>query len=551
LIPSPRFFNCRAAALEVDALLGALQASASMSGGLRYVASVAVLFAVYYGAARFGLHFDAVSGVATAVWPPTGIALAALLLRGRRLWPGVLLGAFMANLSTGVPARSALLIAVGNTGEALLGALLLQRVAGFRAGLLRLRDVTGLVALAALVATTVSASFGVLALHLGGVPANDRFVWLVWWLGDVTGALVVAPLLLTWFAPESPRLPLARLPELLALGVTLATLNAAIFLYAHPSSAPRSVLSLTYALFPPLIWAALRFGPRIAATATFATAALSVWGTATGHGPFAVGSRVESLVAIQAFMVVLAATALTLAAAVEERRRAVQLRDEFISIASHELNTPLTTLKLQLELLLRRAPLPDGAPAPARTAELLHRQVDRLTQLVGQLLDVSRIGAGRLELESQDVDLVELVRDVAAHFSAPGVPEIRLSLPGSAVVGRWDRMRIEQVVTNLISNAIKYGGGKPLSVELGAADGRARLAVRDEGEGIARADHERIFGRFERATAPGGIPGLGLGLYIARENVAAHGGTIRVESEPGQGATFIVELPLAPRVRRR
>lgn len=226
---------------------------------------------------------------------------------------------------------------------------------------------------------------------------------------------------------------------------------------------------------------------------------------------------------------------------------AVELRDEFLSIASHELKTPLTPLRLQVENVRRtlgKAGLLEDRIA-ARL-EQINRQTQRLTTLVDSLLDVSRISAGRLSLELESAEFGEIVTDVVQRFAdearAARSP-IALHIEHRAV-GRWDRLRIEQVLANLISNAIKYGNGHPITIRVGSADDEVRIDVEDQGIGINQADLKRIFGRFERAASLRNFGGLGLGLYIVRQIVEAHGGTITVMSTPAEGSTFTVILPL-------
>ncbi|HEY2749134.1 MAG TPA: ATP-binding protein [Polyangia bacterium] len=232
-----------------------------------------------------------------------------------------------------------------------------------------------------------------------------------------------------------------------------------------------------------------------------------------------------------------------------EAREAVRLRDEFLSVASHELKTPLTSLKLRVQSLCEHAPpIPDPVEAARlqKSVDLAERQVRRLEKLVNNLLDVSRIAVGRFWLQREEIDLVAVVHNVAGQFSAElarSSSELTLELPANAF-GLWDPMRLEQVVVNLLSNAIKYGAGQPIVVRVELDGGNARLIVRDRGIGIAIADQARIFERFERAVSLD-YGGLGLGLHITSEIVRAHGGTIRVESGPAAGSAFIVELPRA------
>jgi len=231
-------------------------------------------------------------------------------------------------------------------------------------------------------------------------------------------------------------------------------------------------------------------------------------------------------------------------------QEAVRERDEFISVAAHELRTPLTALQLKLQGLERR--LRAGPPeksAPGKLGERLNgalRQTERLSHLIERLLDVSRIAGGRLELAPERFDLVELVRQVAEDFREPAAEAgTQLRLHGAErMEGCWDRLRMEQVLVNLLSNAVKYGTGRPVSVRIEAAGERIRISVVDEGIGIAAEDLGRIFTRFERAAPVRNYGGLGLGLYISRHIVDAHGGHIEVSSRPGHGSTFVIDLPL-------
>jgi signal transduction histidine kinase len=215
---------------------------------------------------------------------------------------------------------------------------------------------------------------------------------------------------------------------------------------------------------------------------------------------------------------------------------AVRVRHEFLTIASHELKTPLTTLKMAVSTVQRFGAVPD------RSAALAMRQVNRLESLVEQLLDVTRISAGRLALELAEVDLSALAREALELVPGSSV-DIDAPVP---VMGRWDRFRLHQVLVNLLTNAVKYGREEPIRVTVSRSRDRAAVRVIDRGIGIEESARDRIFDRYERAVSSRNFSGFGLGLWISREIVEAHGGSIRVDSEVGRGSEFIVELPLAP-----
>ncbi|MDI1480160.1 MASE1 domain-containing protein [Polyangium sp. y55x31] len=237
------------------------------------------------------------------------------------------------------------------------------------------------------------------------------------------------------------------------------------------------------------------------------------------------------------------------AALYREAEESIRARDEFLAIASHELKTPLTALSLKLQALCRSLQTdPDLAAKIAPALDVALRQTRRLNTLVDELLDVSRITQGRLELRlDEDVDLSAVAEDVVQRMqdtAARAGCELRLD-SDAAVVGRWDRSRVEQVLMNLLSNAIKYGARAPIDVRVRDEGASARVSVTDRGIGIPAEDQKRIFDRFERAVSVRHFGGFGLGLWIARRIVEALGGTIAVESAPGEGATFTVTLPRA------
>ncbi len=230
-------------------------------------------------------------------------------------------------------------------------------------------------------------------------------------------------------------------------------------------------------------------------------------------------------------------------------RGAVKVRDDFLSIASHELKTPLTALQLEVQLL-QRLLARDGPAALASSLEgrlgIVARQVTRLTSLINSLLDVARLSGGQNDLHREVVDLKDVVTDVLTK-SAEVIQHSgsEVTTHASHVVGQWDRGRILSLVSNLLLNAVKYGEGRPIEVDLGLYEGHARLVVKDQGIGIAKSEQCRIFEKFERAVPMENFGGFGVGLWIARQAAVAHGGQIVCQSLPGAGSTFTVDLPLS------
>ncbi|WPB76703.1 hybrid sensor histidine kinase/response regulator [Archangium violaceum] len=228
-----------------------------------------------------------------------------------------------------------------------------------------------------------------------------------------------------------------------------------------------------------------------------------------------------------------------------ESQEAIRLRDEFLAVAAHELRTPLTTLGLQLGTLVQRARR-ESSPEMVERLDKGLRQVKRLGSLVETLLDVSRLSTGELSLTLEGMDLVELVREVLERFEAESRSmgcALRLEA-ARELVGQWDRMRVEQVVAGLVSNALKFGAHQPVDVRVVSDGVVARVVVEDRGIGVPEEQLERIFERFGRAVSSRSYGGLGLGLYLARRAAEAHGGRVWAESRPGGGARFTLELPL-------
>lgn len=373
-----------------------------MRYGLVFVAVVAA----YTASGKFGLELAYETSSVTAIWAPTGIALAALVLGGYRLWPAVALGALLTNLDTGVPAVTVLGITAGNTLEALVGAYLLRRFAGFRPSLERVWDVLALVALGAIVSTMVSATIGVTSLLAGDEIAFDDIpsVWRTWWLGDMGGDLIVAPALLV----AATHRPFSRTPgralEAVALVLALAGVSALIFMEST---------NLVYLVFPVLIWAALRFVQPGAAFGSLLVAAVAVVFTDSGKGPFASAGPDERLLLSQTLVAVAGMTALVLAAVTSARHRAEGVVREVAAT---------------LQESLRPARLPS---VPRLDAAAYFRPAGQGHRVGGDFYDVFQAGDGSWAVVMGDVcgkgpraaALTALarytLREVAAHEQVP------------------------------------------------------------------------------------------------------------------------------------
>lgn len=237
----------------------------------------------------------------------------------------------------------------------------------------------------------------------------------------------------------------------------------------------------------------------------------------------------------------------------QEIEKLLEARDEFISIASHELKSPLSSLILQAQMFKRNVSLGrDDLLSKEKIIsmmDLTEKQVLRLDRLVNDMLDVSRIRTGKLKIDRMEFNLYDLIQDVLIRmkeqFLLSDSGEPKFTYTSRTIVGSWDHLRIEQVILNLLTNAIRYGGGGPIEVHLSQEKNFARVSVRDHGIGIAPELHEKIFDRFVRAINPSEVSGLGLGLFISMQIVKAHGGRMWVESKIGKGSTFFVELPLS------
>jgi len=533
-----------------------------LSSQVQVAGKIGLIATLYVIAARAGLQLDAISGFATLVWPPTGIALASLILGGYGLWPGVLIGAVVANLLTGAPILVATGIGVGNTLEALLGAYALMRVVGFRPEIDRVRDALGLIIFWAMLSTLVSATIGVATLYLGGISPREQVIeaWRAWWLGDAIGALVVAPPILVW--ASRPQFPSGkRLVEAIALSVALMV--ASIVVFRQPPASVDGPLSRAYELFPFLIWAAIRFGQCGSVTTSFIVSVIAVWGTVMGRGPFVQSTLHTSLFALQAFMAVTAATFLILGASMSERERVTRelrmahsvaaaanlAKAEFLAVMSHELRTPLNAIAGYAELLslgLSGTLNAEQSDAVSR----IERNERHLLGLIDEVLSFAKVEAGASTMSARQLPVCDEL-DALEPLVRPDLQRKRLELqrvPCDPELKVWaDPLKLRQVLLNIVGNAVKFtpAGG---SVQLAAArrGDNVVVTVADTGIGVSSDKLTQIFEPFFQVDSgtKREYPGVGLGLAIARDLTRAMGGDIYFDSTVGRGSVVSIVLPL-------
>ena len=631
------------------------------------------LTAAYVAAGKIGLLFASVHASATPVWPPTGIALAALLILGARVWPVVAVGAFLVNVTNAGSVATSLGIAMGNTLEAVLGVWLVERLAQGRGAFERPRYIFAFAG-AVVPGAVVAATIGVASLVVAGFAprADAPEIWITWALGDITGALIVTPLLILWTADRrSLRL---RTHPVEALLLLTALAGSALVVFAGLAPSGFHNYPLAFVCIPPLLWAAGRFGRREAATAVVVLMAIAVRGTTQGFGPFADLPPTHSLLVLESFVATMALMTLVVAALVRSRERETALlqtiidripvmitvyepdarvlqlnreferltgwsaeaartvdlmehcypdpayrasvreymdslqegwrdiemttragsviqtswsnirlsddtrigigldvtgrkqaeaarerihaeaeaqsraKDEFFAMLGHELRNPLGAITTALHVIELCGPA-DERSAQARV--IIARQVGQLVRLVDDLLDVTRLATGKITLSLRPVQLTAAVRRAVGAMAATA-PGHRIEYqPAAPVWIQADETRLDQILANLIGNAVKFtpANGRVV-VEVSARAGEAVLRVQDTGAGIPPELLPRIFDLFVQGQT--GLhrsdAGLGIGLTLVKRLVDLHGGHIEAASDgPGRGSTFTIGFPLIDR----
>lgn len=526
-----------------------------------------ILAAVYFGAAKFGLALAVIHPSASAVWPPAGIALAAFLLGGGRVWPGIALGAFLANATTAGSLATSAGIAAGNTLEGFAGAWLVTRFAGGRAALSGAKNVFRFVGLAAGLSTIVSATIGVTSLSLGGyAPWSDyRDIWTTWWLGDAVGDLVVAPALLLWVLGGPPKPP-RRLLEATGATLLFAATAAAYFGGIGGRNAP-----VEWVWIPVVVWIAYRFGARAAATSVLAMAGVTVWGTIRRLGPFALPSPNASLLLLQAFLGVVSVLGLTLAAVVSARQRAfddlARARDDLenrVRERTSELSRAVESLRAEVDerLRLEKELLDAGERERQRLGRDLHDDLGQLLAGIGFLLGAleKRLTGRPREEISAVTESRGLVQEAVAKtrnlslglapvsLGAGGFPDALRELaattervfrvacdlecdPGVVVDSPLAATNLYRVAQEAISNGVRHGRCRRIAVSVSVDAEDLTLSIRDDGVGLSGSAGERY----------------GLGLGIMRHRAEVLGGTLEVTSDE-EGTMVTCAVPSVARL---
>jgi signal transduction histidine kinase len=536
----------------------------------KYPLILAVLFGLYVVAGKLGLSLALVHASASPVWPPTGIALAALLTLGYRVWPAIFAGAFVVNVTTMGSVATSLGIASGNTLEGLLGAYLVNRYANGARAFDHSQDVFKFAGFAALLSTIVSATVGVGSLVLGGYAAwaDVDEIWFTWWLGDASGALIFAPLLVLWLRDWRGG-PRGRVAEAAALWLTTTLIGLTVF-GEGLTRFGLMTLPLTFLCTPPLVWAAVRFRQLEAAMLVTVLSGIAIWETLRGFGPFASATANEALLLLQLFMGTVSIMVISAGALVEERRRvegeredllmraqlaraeaesANRAKDEFLAMLGHELRNPLAAIISAVSVLDRIGQQDDVA---MRARGAIRHQITHLGRLVDDLLDIAHVTSGDIVLTCEPLNLATSVQRSVSDLASTGRLERHvIDVRAEPVWANADPTRLNQIVANLLTNAIKYTSpGGTIRVRVGGEEDQAVVGVADTGIGIPPSLLPHMFDlpvqgdrRLDRAQG-----GLGVGLTLVRRLVELHGGRVEVFSEgPGRGSEFVVRLPrIAP-----
>ena len=537
--------------------------------GTRYAGGLVAIGVIYFVLAKAGLALASVHPSATPIWPPTGLALAAVLLWGYRTWPAIFIAAVIANATTAGSVATAIAIATGNTLEAVVGAYLVNRWSRGRHTFSRPNSVAKFALICIVIATPISTSIGLTSLATAGYidRANFANAWVTWWLGDVTGALVIAPVIVLWASSHDHAFNRNDFLETVGVLATAAAVGLIAFsplIEQTPSRDPLGFLAIL-----PMLWAALRRGPRDTATVALVLAGITVWGTLTGGGPFTTADLNVSFLLVLMFLISITVPSLLLSADVEVRKKgekrlrraqielerkvaertqelelANAAKSRFLAMASHDLRQPLHALGLFIAQL--RMPLRSGERT--RTIELVDATRKEMDEMLNSLLDMSKLEAGILIPTITEFPIARLLQKIETTFDqATQETGLRLRVRRSDAWVRSDAMLLERILLNLVSNAVRYTLRGGIIVGCRRRGQMLRIEVWDSGPGIPEDQKQNIFGEFFQLAARDrnryGSMGLGLAIVDRLRLLLNH--PIDLASTVGRGSRFAILVPMA------
>ena len=537
--------------------------------GISYAGGLVAIGVIYFALAKGGLALASIHPSATPIWPPTGVALAAVLLWGYRTWPAIFTAAVIVNATTAGSVATAIAIATGNSLEAVVGAYLINRWSSGCTTFSTPNSVAKFALICFVIATPISASIGLTSLATAGYIERTNFAnaWVTWWLGDVTGALVIAPVIVLWASSHYHAFNRNEFLETVGVLATAAAVGLIAFsplIEQTPSRDPLGFLAIL-----PMLWAALRRGPRDTATVALVLAGITIWGTLTGGGPFTTADLNVSFLLVLMFLISITVPSLLLSADVDVRKKAEEslrraqidlerkvaertqelelanaAKSRFLAMASHDLRQPLHALGLFVAQL--RTPLKSGERT--KTIERVDATRKEMDEMFNSLLDISRLDAGILTPKITEFPIARLLQKIETRFDqATREKGLRLRVRRSDAWVRSDAMLLERILLNLVSNAVRYTLRGGIIVGCRRRGEMLRIEVWDSGPGIPEDQKQNIFGEFFQLPAPerNRYGGLGLGLAIVDRLRLLLNHQIDLASTVGRGSRFAILVPMA------
>ena len=537
--------------------------------GISYAGGLVAIGVIYFALAKGGLALASIHPSATPIWPPTGVALAAVLLWGYRTWPAIFMAAVIVNATTAGSVATAIAIATGNSLEAVVGAYLINRWSSGCNTFSTPNSVAKFALICFVIATPISASIGLTSLATAGYIEWTNFAdaWVTWWLGDVAGALVIAPVIVLWASSQYHAFNRNEFLETVGVLATAAAVGLIAFsplIEQTPSRDPLGFLAIL-----PMLWAALRRGPRDTATVALVLAGITIWGTLTGGGPFTTADLNVSFLLVLMFLISITVPSLLLSADVDVRKKAEEslrraqidlerkvaertqelelanaAKSRFLAMASHDLRQPLHALGLFVAQL--RTPLKSGERT--KTIERVDATRKEMDEMFNSLLDISRLDAGILTPKITEFPIARLLQKIETRFDqATREKGLRLRVRRSDAWVRSDAMLLERILLNLVSNAVRYTLRGRIIVGCRRRGEMLRIEVWDSGPGIPEDQKQNIFGEFFQLTAPdqNRYGGLGLGLAIVDRLRLLLNHQIDLASTVGRGSRFAILVPMA------